>query len=595
MVRRLALTFVLTLLLGATGHAHNGEDRPPPAPDPFPRTPQPTDDGGPIPGGGRPTPRPSGRSPSGGPGPANAPPAGRTTGSTSRAGWIVWWHLNRDAWLEYPATPREASPVAAGAGATAASEEPQRVRAAALAALREAVKSKDEDLATSALVALGKAGDPADLPLLVAIAEDAERPVSVRESAMLAIGLCPSGDDRLRALAARLADSGEGTLERAAAAISLGLLGDAAAVPALLAASAEDDSRPDVASAAALGLGLVGDPMVAPDLCRDLVGPAGSRISDDRRRSVVAAALGKLGGDDARAALRVALRDPADEVRRQAVLSLSALTGPDDRESFETLLRALATEKDGETQGLAAVGVGAIGDADAADVLLRVYRGAQTAAEPYAALGLGLLARKLGPDDPRAERIASFLRTEFVRARHAERAGALATALALARDASAERVLRKRFAEERDHALQARIACALGMLGAKGAAPEIRRALEEPIESDLLREAGVAFGLLDDAPGRARLVELAREGTTLYTRGNAALALGRASRLASAGPLVEILNDPDERDFVKALAAMGLGVVLERAARPRPLLLRLDAHVCPTTPVEAIRRALDVL
>jgi hypothetical protein len=138
----------------------------------------------------------------------------------------------------------------------------------------------------------------------------------------LAQGLRPGGPCRGEVSAADLAaayDAAEGDDPRVRRflVLSMGLLGDRAAVPRLLDAIEASDRLDDEARIyAAQALGAIGDPAARPRL-------EGLLASDDAGlRKAAAYALGAMGAD-ALPALRAALDDPIADVRWNAALALA--------------------------------------------------------------------------------------------------------------------------------------------------------------------------------------------------------------------------------------------------------------------------------
>ncbi|MHC4820399.1 MAG: HEAT repeat domain-containing protein, partial [Planctomycetota bacterium] len=239
--------------------------------NPKPGTPTPPDTGGAVP-----TP-PSGpkapRKP-----PSSAPtPDGKGGGRRSRGPglehWTAWWYFSRDRWLvRQPAgvVSGDSSPGrTAGTSRTnvAAGDAEAPWRARARAALRLSLSSDDVEIFTGCAVALGKAGDVRDAHPLLTVLSRRYRNPQVRESLALGPGLlAPDARGARPALEFILLDKRDSSRLRGFAGISLGLSGDAAALPALLRIAATASDKRDAVAGAVLGLGLLGEPMVLPDL-----------------------------------------------------------------------------------------------------------------------------------------------------------------------------------------------------------------------------------------------------------------------------------------------------------------------------------------
>lgn len=172
---------------------------------------------------------------------------------------------------------------------------------------------------------LGRSRSPAAVTALSAALTDEREDVRV----LAARGLAHIGDEAaVGALATALTAPTRWAL--AMVADDLVVLGGTA-VPALL--RIVHGSDPQAAAAAARVLGEIGDER-ATEALSDLMRCAGD--VDGRARA--AAALGKIGGAPAMAALCRALRDPAWEVRAQAAKALGRLA---DHRSVRPLERAM--------------------------------------------------------------------------------------------------------------------------------------------------------------------------------------------------------------------------------------------------------------
>ena len=176
----------------------------------------------------------------------------------------------------------------------------------------------------AAAAALGRIGDAAAVPGLLAALRDAEW--SVREVA--AAALKQIGTPAVPGLLAALGDANADV--RRAAAWALGQIGNAAAVPGLLAALG--DASWYVREAAAWALGRIGAPAV-PGLLHAL------RDADWRVRWAAARALGQIGDATAVPGLLHALDDDAECLVRQ--VAAAALGQIGDAAAVPELLHAL--------------------------------------------------------------------------------------------------------------------------------------------------------------------------------------------------------------------------------------------------------------
>ena len=167
---------------------------------------------------------------------------------------------------------------------------------------------------------LGRIGDPASVPMLIATAEDSDP--DTRIYALWALGTVGK-PEALAPLLAHLQD--DDATVRKTAAFALGELKDARARPALRIALG--DSAPDVGWNAAISLARLGDEaalsVLLPLLAEDSTGAALSPPQAEELRINVVRSLRGLTGSAVRAALeRAARSDPSDRVRSEARMAL---------------------------------------------------------------------------------------------------------------------------------------------------------------------------------------------------------------------------------------------------------------------------------
>jgi len=502
-------------------------------------------------------PRPPSAGPGGG-GPASpgdpAPPPLPVTND-----WSRWWSLSRERILRVRTTrdlQREAG----------AHDDD---RDALLAPLRQAAKDPNPDLATGAILALGKARDRGAVPVLAAILGSGTADVTARESAALAIGMIGRPDPAEAALLARVAADGKRPLRtRCFAAIGLGYANPIEAESPLLSLIGAEDEDAELRISAVVALGLAPGGRKVAELSRRLAGKAGERWKDARLRAHAAFALGLTGDRAAVPALHRALADPDVDVRRQAVLSLSRTARTGDGEVIEQIFTLFEKDADAQVRALAAISLGEIGAHFANDSLLFHYGKRDATVTPYAALGLALAARKRG-----AGTAVPFLREQCAAARDPDLTGALVTALGIVKDRGSATSLLAILDAKDGGRLRGHAAAALGMIGAREAIPSLLKALADRGDPHLQAEAGLALALLGDDGAVTLLVGRLTSGDSESIRGRAAVALGRFDGAATRNALAKVLADVENPVTVRALAAVALGMVLER--HPLPMLSRL--------------------
>jgi len=575
-------------------------DPPPPPPPPSRTTPPPKKENNPPP-----TPEFDPTQP-----PPNASPEGtpRTSRRTSPSSpglshWTYWWNLNREPLLQLRKMQQERlaartasdSPIFLGPGKGRRTVDPgaREARDAIVNALLDAARDGNKDVATGAIIALGKSGDVRATSLLMELAVDKNAHGTVNESAVLALGLLVNRAPDVRIFLTKIAGIRRHAVRtRAFALLGLGYLGSPGAVPVLVRSARRAGTPRDLSGAAVIGMGLLGDEIVVPELSAWLSGRPSRRLADGVLRAHCAAALGMIRSRSALPALLRSLRDRDAEVRRQAVLSLGALLDPEDEAGLKALIHHMGNDKDSQTRAFAAVALGETGAPVAGDALLYAYRKGDSTVVPYAALGMALLARN-AESAAVSERVVPVLRKQFADRGSADRRGALAISLGIAGDTKAVKPLLKALEDTSDPGLRAHVAIALGLIGSDEARPALREALREKTSPDLQREAAIALGLLGDREAVTVLDRLVRNGRTEYVRGSAALALGRLATPETAESLRAYLADRGNPGTTRAFVAVALGLVLDRAEVPK--LSRIGDHLNHRMATAALIEVLTLL
>ncbi len=568
----------------STALAHGGkytpppEEPPPPPPPPsdpapsgrkLPESPPTADppppNGGtstPPAGGGTPTPKPQ---PDPTPDPKHPP---RRSGSLSLEDWTAWWYYSRDRYLDREdlrnATRGGSLGISGGVETTAEEapdERPWRNRA--LEALRHAFPDEDVEVFTGCAVALGKAGSEQDAPALLRALGQKYSDQSMRESVVLGLGLLGRGAPGARtALGDILKDRKAPARLRGIAAIALGLSGDAAAAPLLLATGCERGPSKDPAAPAILAFGLLGQPLLLPDLLSILANAGDPDTKGVRPQA--AYAVGRIGGPEAVRGLGRALGDSDPQVRRAAILALGECAPADAAALAPALAHGVGEDRDRACRNFACVVLGRIGGTEALDALSRRFALGDRGERDFATIGLGLWARDTKDADARA-RISAALRSDFQNRDDADYRGALAIALGLMRERKAIPNMRSIVKERGDPDMRAHCALALGLVGAKEAEGDLRACLVEKGSPVLQREAALALGLLGD-PAAAKVLAdvLSGAGVPEHVRASAARALGNIGGETAAEALQALLASPAASGAARGQAAVGLGLILDR-------------------------------
>src|SRR5688572_16218081 len=439
-----AALFVLACLASQASVFGHGGGIPPPPPPPPPPLPDPRVETLKGIGGGAGNPGPTTPNSPGGPTTGGLRVSGPTTARRaaveSPERWEYWWEANQELYLRLRSRTANTTPSAPGSSSKNDVPPVRRVsaadvRALVLPALLTALSDREADVADSAALALARCVTPdqANLaldPLLRAL-DHPEK--TVRESATLALGVLGS-PDALPALRALLLDQADGRRMtahpagveeqvRAFAAASIGLIGDAAAVPDLVQSLESAQAGRSVSQLAVLSLGLArGRPS---ECAARLLKTMSQRDLDPLVRAQAPIALARLaetpeGESAARAtlgALVTALLDDATaaDVRRSTAIALGRLARIEAQEAALALQSLVQRGNDGPARQLALIALAEIGarDADARRhgethqsierfLLGQLANPSRANLRPFAALALGIWGRNesLMPDAP---------------------------------------------------------------------------------------------------------------------------------------------------------------------------------------------------
>jgi len=214
--------------------------------------------------------------------------------------------------------------------------------------------------------------DDASLQLLTSICEAA------------GLGRAP---DSIPALSRLALDDGRPEFVRSAAISALGRLGDPSVVPVLIKALDAGGLEPTRAAVVALGLTAhAGHPFAVQRLIDIMLDG-----KDASARHFAAISLGRLAGEQARAALLSAFRDPSTDMRPWLALALGLCERRQPAGDVAPLLMArLTKESNPETASAYLIALGLCGGPEVVPVLAEHARGNQTQRAGQAAVALGL-------------------------------------------------------------------------------------------------------------------------------------------------------------------------------------------------------------
>lgn len=548
----------VVLCLAAEALAHGGAFRPPPGSRPGdPYTP---------------------------PGPNPRATTARSTGSIPTAPWEVWWALNRDRYLRLRERIEERTVVTGRRPDHDPFDRSALRDNVLLPAMIEALSDEDEEVRTSACVAVGKFRAKELAPRLQKMRTD-DKILQVREAAMLGLVLLrePALRDFFRSVAA---DEDERPRMRGFAVLGLGFIGDAEHLVDLArrgekllegAGTTVDDLR----TCAVLGLGFC----ERPEVPASVVAIARDRESPPAVRGIAGSALARLGSPTAVPDLLQFLRD-GDEIavaRQGAAIGLGALVRPEEESLVDFLGKKAQRDRDGGVRTLTAMSLGRVGGERAAVHLVTGLNACEQAERGFFLLALGLSgSADAGP----------ILLERFGKLSNNSDRAACALALGLAGHRKAAPAIRAEL-QRGNRIFVARAVTALGLLDDEASIPLVREILRTSKDPGVQREGTMALALLRRAAAIPDLLAVLENARTTFVRGAVAEAIGLVGNESAVEPLLRIARDRNRQGEERAMALAALG----RIGDPErvPFLARVAIDLNPYVVVDAIAEVLTIL
>ena len=586
-----------------------------------------------------------GSGPTGGPTTNGRGPGGKKAPGYS--GWGFWWINNQSEILQVKTAVRGMHQGPSSANSFGR-KDPGAIRSVTDRAIVEeivpalrALLADDKQsfhVRSAAELGLAKIGDEDSVETLRTMAANETKSLhrEIEETAALALGLMQRDDagtrEFLTAIVSRQAR--DGTFVRSFSAISLGLLGDRndrehAVMSAFLAVIAQKEPGADIKPACLTGLGLLGNAAAIPELVAMVrngkASAPGAADLTEIETAYAVAALGKIGkpgtdkaGEETIAVdeiVRIVEKDKSrtgTNLRRSAAIALGQI-GPQcaprlEHKVVEVLKRLVDDGVEEQERNFAVMSLARIGAAKGTEAAVRkelvTFLGraldkghGQTPA--FAAMALGLIGRGMCDEGGAApeEEIRAPLRAKFDAGGEAQTRGAYALASGLVRDPlAADHLLKTLNDRGADKRVRGWCALALGLIGDRTATDAIRTTLKDDADRDLRVQAAMAAGLLQDSSviGDVTGVLTDKESSN-YELGSAALALGQIGDERAITALVEIAKDTTNRypDLTRALAVVALGQIGDR--RDVPVLARVATDVNYRAHVPAITELLTIL
>ncbi|MHC4955066.1 MAG: HEAT repeat domain-containing protein [Planctomycetota bacterium] len=552
--------------------------------------------------------------------------------------WRFWWAYNNDDILNlkshlYGNKLSSASPLffASGADKNNVRDVQLPTRRAVVTRIIPALKRSldrprdHEDIHGGALVALGKVGTVD----FVGRFEEAARNrlktgkgVSLKlgqqatESAVLALGMLPKLDETSKAevrsaLLGILDDKSLRSRERAWAAVGLGLQRDEGAVTELLERLGRDydgEAKRNVPAGILCGLGLIGSERSREALEEAFAkGRFDGNDLDDRVRAYFGYALGKTA--DARSLdtlLRVVKSRRAGRlVKRSAVIAVGTCGANADADGQAAAIKALkryldrsAGDRTGEN--FAIIALSRIGTDEALRELVRLAHRGRSMQRSYVALGLGTRvwyrAQQKSPvEEGLLKKIRTTLATLSEKHKDTETRAAFLLARGLVKDVTAVDTCVRIVSSRGDPRLRGPSCVALGLIGK--ATPDVKDALHlalrERKSKDLRRDAATALGLLRDADTVSTLLAELKNAKSFSVQAQIILAIGTIGDAKAIDPLIDLLDNTNQPEGTRAMAAVGLGMIGDLL--PVPKLARLSKDYNYRATVRDIDELLYIL
>lgn len=473
-------------------------------------------------------------------------------------GWWLWWEYNKleflrptrlDGWL-FPTT-----------GEDDGGDRTRAVRRELLPMLMLALRSPDAEVRGAAALALGRIGRAEAVNMLVAALSDASS--TVRHRAILALGA--TGSPHAIEPLLRIARDGAPTAEAKErvspfasplAIVALGLgrrAGFDASVDAMVAriASTRRGAERDAVLNAAFIYHRISP---SPELEGLAVETALDSTQAPSVRCRAVESLSSSTDDRTLSKLQTLLSGPRLDLRRSAALALGDSKHP---LALPPLMTAFEMESEVLTKGFLLISIGRQGGEKANDHLLRVLQSHETGMRKWAALGLGIAARRAGD-----EKIPEAIRGALAREKNREAAPAYWIALGLARDEVARTAIREGLWRASDPRMRMYAATALAMIGGDPSAQALRERLPE--ETSSLARVAIAqslgyLGLPEDSGALADVLERLREPGL---QGLAATAISFHGGVEDFHALSRVAKSEEGSPVRRASAIEGLGMLL---------------------------------
>jgi HEAT repeat protein len=564
--------------------------------------------------------------------------------------WTFWWGFNREKYLQLKAkigqqegiiTPSAGDDLLGNSKGGRDSMRPSEEQKArdVVPALKEALeKETNRDIVTGCIVALAKIGQEPQQCIDVFKKFFNSKDQEIAETAVLALGIL-AAPEGLPILKEFYTDSDKarqwtGGREvhwrtRTFAGYGIGLVGartadEAVRVEAqklLLEFLAGEGSKraatKDLRVATVISLGLITDPeRKAVQALQKYFDE--NRAKEERICAHIPNAIGRLLKDapvnERGVYVQMCVAELAEkgkakdsEIRRSMAQAIGMLTKADDpfaKKAFEVIQDKIENELS-KNNLLAYFGMIALGQISGTDkpgnniekyLLTKAQAsGGRVMTRAWGALALGVAGfdqanRKEGaekPSDAVGEALLNMMKTEI---KDPEQLGAYAIGLGLMRYAPAADQLRKALDAVKDDSYRGYFATALGLMNEKGSIDKIRDMVKNATRRpELLRECAIALGLLGDKDVVKILLGILgdKENKVLAVQAAVATALGYIGDYRSIEPksgLPAMLRDEKKELSMesRAFAAVAMGIVCDKEDFPWNFKVSTDINYTST-------------
>lgn len=486
------------------------------------------------------------------------------TSGTFAEPWWAWWEMNRLQYLR----PRKTLGQQARAdvpssrysfGSRLEGSFVARTLDEVLPLVEEATHDDDARVRARAAMTWGRLAGRQAIPRLTEMLDD--RVVHVRHCALLGLGATGEIDATRELLA--LVDDPKSARDVSAHASSVAMMslaiGRHYGMPDLVERYVDDvletvDRKDDdrLASAA-----FVYDALSPSDrLRRHALAVAGDDRFDVIARCNALMSLGKSADVTATSTLVEALDDRDVDVRRAAAIGL---TRHGDRPLVADLTAALAEENDAVARGHLVIALAEQHDGMAREALVSMLdANADATLRPWAVLGLGLRARRVGDVDETVELIHAAYAEESNHDAH----GAYLLACGLARDRASVEWLRDELTSSADARQRVFAAQALALIGDTPSRDALREQISRetwPYARATLAQSLGYVGKGDDADTVIQVLRTLDDPTLQTAAGS---AIGFFGTEEAVRGLVAVLADDEVPDVARGAALDGLGLML---------------------------------